>query len=537
MSKVMIADDEIKVCQLIQNLVNWADFDMEVVGVAHNGVEAIELIEQLHPDLVITDIRMPGYDGIEMIRRTKEIDQNIDFIIISGYRHFDYAQSAIRYGVRDYLLKPIKKDEFTATLSKMAQRHKEREGQLSVEEALRHRLKSDVDRLRVSLFNDLLFTAPPTPAPFDMNSVNTVYHYSFSKGYFQVIHIKTDLGYRSNAETVKYLADKTRQLISSILKPLCFDAEVVFHSSDAFCLLNFSEQNKELMRKQYKILLGEMTVQSNLFEQLEITIGIGEAVSTLEQVPVSFAAAAAAVEQRLFAGTGKLIDGVVASDEKASQSLITPEITKRLNTAIEMLDKYSVISIIQDLKAASEAMRPKGAQGLFKNVCDFYRSVLYQLCSTQLPIENESELISEFITNANNCGSLEALFESLSTAVENILSQVITDKMQADTRPIRQAKQYIQQNYMQPLSLEEVSHLIGFNTSYFSTLFKKETNKNFLEYITEVRMEMAKEMLRETRMSIAEVCSAVGYSDLKHFTKRFIKHTGIKPTEYRKIYS
>ncbi len=119
MIKVVIADDEENVCQLIRGLIDWKSLDMEIVGVAHNGVEALELIKTLSPDLMITDIRMPGYDGLEMIQRAKMIKDNLDFIIISGYRHFEYAQNAIKYGVSDYLLKPIKKEDFLIALNKM----------------------------------------------------------------------------------------------------------------------------------------------------------------------------------------------------------------------------------------------------------------------------------------------------------------------------------------------------------------------------------------------------------------------------------
>ena len=107
MIKVVIADDEEKVCQLIMGLIDWESLGMRIVGVAHNGIEALERIKECKPDLIITDIRMPGYDGLELIRQTQEIKADVDFIIISGYRHFDYAQNAIKYGVGDYLLKPI----------------------------------------------------------------------------------------------------------------------------------------------------------------------------------------------------------------------------------------------------------------------------------------------------------------------------------------------------------------------------------------------------------------------------------------------
>jgi two-component system response regulator YesN len=117
--KVLIADDEEKICQLIKNLVNWEELDMDVIACVNDGIAALDIIEHDKPDLVITDIRMPGYDGLELIKRTKTISPETEFIIISGYRHFEYAQNAIRYGVKNYLLKPVKKIELNEELEKI----------------------------------------------------------------------------------------------------------------------------------------------------------------------------------------------------------------------------------------------------------------------------------------------------------------------------------------------------------------------------------------------------------------------------------
>lgn len=109
--KVLIADDEVKVCKLLVNLVDWASLGLEIVGIANDGHTACSMIETLKPDIVITDIRMPGFNGIELIDYIKKRFSQIHFIIISGYRQFEYASQAIKYGVEDYLLKPLKKTE------------------------------------------------------------------------------------------------------------------------------------------------------------------------------------------------------------------------------------------------------------------------------------------------------------------------------------------------------------------------------------------------------------------------------------------
>ena len=120
--KVVIADDEARILSLIRLLPDWDALGIEVAGTAGNGLEALALIERERPDILITDIRMPGCQGLELIERARRTVPDIEIIIISGYAHFEYAQTAIKLGVGDYLLKPIKKDELTATLSKLAQR-------------------------------------------------------------------------------------------------------------------------------------------------------------------------------------------------------------------------------------------------------------------------------------------------------------------------------------------------------------------------------------------------------------------------------
>ncbi len=131
MLKILVADDEEKVCQLIIRLVDWEALEMEVVGTASNGFEALEKIRDVSPDVVITDIRMPGLDGMELIRQARLLNGELAFVIISGYRHFEYARTAIKYGVSDYLLKPIKKEELTATLSRIKELYLERTEQLT----------------------------------------------------------------------------------------------------------------------------------------------------------------------------------------------------------------------------------------------------------------------------------------------------------------------------------------------------------------------------------------------------------------------
>ena len=121
--------------------------------------------------------------------------------------------------------------------------------------------------------------------------------------------------------------------------------------------------------------------------------------------------------------------------------------------------------------------------------------------------------------------------------VKDIFNEVMTEKKKVEVKPIRMAKKYIQTNYMRHISLEEVSSVVGFSPAYFSSMFKKESGQNFMEYISEVRMDRAKDFLKTTNWSVASICESVGYSDVKHFTQNFRKYTGLNPNEFRRFYA
>jgi two-component system response regulator YesN len=223
--------------------------------------------------------------------------------------------------------------------------------------------------------------------------------------------------------------------------------------------------------------------------------------------------------------------------EAQRESTMLAELNRAMGMALEVLDKEAILNCISNLKQQIKTENLLSGEEIFslaKHVCEMY---LMHLRNNQIQIQYGDEFYEKFCIHANRCSSIDQLFEYLSVMVGESLDVIIVDKKQADTKPIRLAKQYIQQNYMKPISLEEVSSFVGFNPTYFSTLFKKENGGNFVEYLSEIRMNKTKELLRETNLSIAVICEQVGYNDLKNFTKSFKKNVGLKPNEYRKLYS
>ncbi len=538
MIKVLIADDEEKVCTLIYKLVNWGDFDMEVVATVYNGIEALERIEELAVDIVITDIRMPGYDGIELISKVKEINDHIEFIIISGYRHFEYAQSAIKYGVSDYLLKPIKKEELTDTLEKIRWKCLKRAEQLSTQEQLRLRLQDDTSKQREQLFLDFLFNSRGAIA--SLEELNKTYCFKFGKGIFQLTAIKIDCLYEDyNADSIKVLYEKISKILDSILRDSCYEMEIYCNDTIVYTLLNYSLENRLFLRRQLKAVMSELSVQKTVFDKVFFTLCVGKQTEDVQKLPQCFISAQNTVFQRLVDGTGKMIDDAHAIEEYVplQQEYLLGDFRRQMSQAVELLDLQAAMSAVSLLASAVPINEKTKGSCVYKLVWAAGEMFMVLIKNTQYNVEIPAGIYEEFKIRLFLCGNVEQLFESLGLLIRTQIDFIVQGKKQADNRPIRIAKEYIQRNYMNPIGLEEISEMLGFNLSYFSVLFKKETGKNFLEYLTEVRISNAKELLRETNLNIAEICNRVGYLDQKHFIATFKKYAGIKPGEFRKLYS
>lgn len=538
MIRVIIADDEEKVCRLIYSIIDWESIGMEVVGIADNGLEALGYVKNFSPDILITDIRMPGYDGLELIKRARDLKPNLDIIIISGYRHFEYAQDAIKYGVSDYLVKPIKKEELLNALCKIKSNYLKRDKDIAKEEELALKNHNDIERLRNSLFTECLFGTKDYLPHASISSINDTYHFSFDEGLFKIIAVKIDCIYEEEfSNSIKILQDKIRQIIYSHLLQNCIDMQIYNDDSIIYVLMNYKEENAKGIRKQIGIILRNISIQKDLFRLFDFTVIEGKEVNNIKQLKESYLTLLFEIHQRLIVGTGKLIESIEYQEPSEEVNILIGEFSKALQPDIDVLNKEKVINDIKQLEEKVYTLKDINGQDIYSLVLKVCQMYLTYLNNNQIFIKESNDFYEEFHNFVLHCGSCEELFRELRRVISKSMDDIIEDKKQETLKPIRIAKKYIQENCMRNISLDEVSNLVGFNSSYFSVLFKKETNMRFLDYVSEVRMNMAKELLKETKLSISDICQRVGYSDTKYFTQNFKKIVGIKPSEYRKLYS
>ena len=237
----------------------------------------------------------------------------------------------------------------------------------------------------------------------------------------------------------------------------------------------------------------------------------------------------------MLGGTGKLMEGSIDSGESFADSEIFAKFNDRISHTLESLDSFAVREELIYLKTKMLAAKEISGHEILQMTKEICNQYLFFMKKYRLPVEEN--FMENFSISADNCADATELFDYLTRRLTSSYEKASRLKRQDENRPIRLVKKYVEEHFGEPLTLEEVSQIADLSPTYLSTLFKKDTGITFLEYLSKVRMDMAKKLLKETNDTVADICGKVGYSDVRYFTKSFTKYAGLKPKEYRKLYS
>lgn len=535
MIKVLIADDELRICELIFRLIDWEALGMSVIAVAHDGRETIKIIKNEMPDIVITDIRMPGYNGVDVIRIGKEYNSDIQFIIISGYSQFDYAQNAIHYGVSDYLLKPVKAEELTKALLRIKNRI-DKNNQMYSQVKKAWTLEQQNRRLyREQLIMEIAHGKGFDVLTKDMPTLNEQYKYEFIPGFFTIVIVKADgLNFEEKTES-SFLYEKIQQSLSFAFAPVIQEMQGTMLDNGTYIFLFNYENEYAEIESQIHRLLNQMLLQKDVFKKLHLTIGLGKRVNCLAEVGKSYETAYLAIKDRILVGTDRIIEGkekIVVQDYK-DYFLHT---VRELENVVENLDDKRISDIIQEWGTALSKDKEINGYQIEQSAKALVNSYLLSMQKNNYTLDEDDNLLKDFMKSIENCISLGEIQELLSGTLEQSLSEYRHKRALSGSKPIRDAKEYIRNNLAGNLTIQEVSEYVGYSSAHFSVRFKQECGITFSDYVMESRIEKSKELLKNTRETIESIAAAVGYSDVKSFTKNFKKYTEVKPSQYRKIY-
>ncbi|MDD3370167.1 MAG: response regulator, partial [Lachnospiraceae bacterium] len=510
MLKILIADDEERLCQLIKKLVDWDDLHMQVVGTAANGIEAAQMVDELSPDILITDIRMPGCDGLELIQTVKRSNPQIEIIIISGYAYFSYAQAAIKFGVENYLLKPINKVELTETLKKIYQKILERnESEDNLENLIR---SSENDRIKVK--NNLIMDMLETEAlSITMESLQQDYHLGVREGIFQGFCLKMDYDICQLTDSArKIVYDKVTSTILGNLKRVCYEIILNIKDGSGYGILNYTPKKQDDVHRIMRDCLNQLNSQKSILGDIDFTLALGSSETDAVKLPDSLKKCRQLIQERILTGTGSIIEKMGNYNIVRDQSILESYSRKMLH-AIELLSAEEGEAAVISFRTT--IMNLKNVNGY--EIYDFVLSAA-NLFLAQTDYKKRKEEEEIFRRQWMQCGNLDQLFSYLSNLQKRVLEAIKQERENEALRPIRQAKQYIQNHYKEQITLEEVSDAVGLSSGYFSVLFKKVEGDGFAKYLINFRIEQAKVLLRESNYSVSDICKQVGYNDLKHFT-------------------
>ena len=529
MINVLIADDEERVCRLIQALVDWESFDMQVIGVAHNGLEALQTAQDTRPDLLITDIRMPGCNGLELIEQLRKLCVDSEFIIISGYTHFEYAKMAIQYGVSDYLLKPINKQELGSTLERIRRKIETRVQQQSATDKMRREFLSVQRKVRACYLMDLLHHKN---TELTLEMINHEYRYSFQEGIFRGFVIKMD--YQSNhisGEEVAQISEQVRKLVIGRLREICYEAEIWFENGVGVGILNYSKDNQIRVQELLIHFLRELQVKHEMFPNVVFSMAMADETTEAKENEKTVQLAKQLIDERFVFGSQKVITNHMPHREVSILKYVE-KYAGQFQSALALGDHGGAERVIEHLQMELAGVHELAGQDLIKIILLTGERITEKMRE----YGQHDAVLRSFQNQCMLCNTVEQLFACLKDLAKRELAWLNTVYVSEEKRPIQAAKSYIEKHYAENISLDQIAGMVGFNSSYFSALFKKECGIGLQDYVTATRMDKAKELIQKSDLPLAEICYRIGYKDIKHFTKTFKKNTGLTPGEYRRMY-
>lgn len=530
--QILIIDDELIICELIQRLIDWDSLPVSLIGFAHDSEQALAMIEERRPDIVISDIAIPGENGLRVIEKAEKLVPDASFVIISGHRDFDYAKEAIKFGVEDYLLKPIKEKEINALLGRIVERklaeRKNREETLLKD--------SIVVESRETCRGAFLRIATDEDADISrctIESVNGKYFYNFVPGCFRIIVFKLDgrCDESCDRQTDERICRRICKTIAEKSGTVFVESHAALKRHEIHLIVNYPPDSKTFQQRYGKELLALIQdCAAKYGDYFSITAALGSPQDEIRDIKRSFEHARNLIAHRMDFSNLNLIDDSEPIGEYSTPLVSELEdlVQRELNQIAARGERGSwraflshlasgggsVYEVVATMVVVADIMaRRTDEQGLLGGEFDEYR------CRMEDCVD-----INTALTLTGKLG--DAYIDAWLKALE-----------QRDNKPVRVVKDYIEANFSEDITLEKLAKLSFLNPNYLCTVFKKEVGMSVVDYITSARMERAKELLISTPMYIADIARSVGYADMRYFSKQFQRFVGIKPSEYRKYHS
>ncbi|HHV31530.1 MAG TPA: response regulator [Clostridiales bacterium] len=527
--RILLVDDEEEVREGIIRKIDWESLGFEVAGDAENGLDALEKAEHLHPDVVMTDIKMPFMDGLELGEKLRVLLPSTKLIIFSGFDDFEYAKKAIKINVAEYVLKPINSGELTETLKRLkAQMDQEFAEKRDVETLRRNYLES-LPVLREQFLVGLLEGRVSAER---LHAQAKQFGLSLEAGNWAVAMVRAAAEPRESAVwngEEELIPISLKRTLEEILGNYC--RFVDFYYSDSIVVLAELEAAGGIAPLTAGI--DEVCKSAEQVLGVHVTAGVGTPCDSPMEFRHSYREAQSALEYSTVPGAGRTV--YIGDMEPAI--LVKPEFDEQeeraLVNAVKMGSEEEIRSCMEGIFARLELAPPS---------LNRYQIYLLEMFSALLKIMHACGLEMEKVFSGNDnivsvLGGLHTPEEMKRFYTESCvrISELIRRERVDSTKLLAEnAKQYIAENYQrEDLSVEELSSFLHVSATYFSTVFKRETGMSFVAYLTEVRLQQAVNLLNTTDDKTYVIAQKVGYPEPNYFSYVFKRKFGVSPSKYR----
>ena len=534
--KVFLVEDEMVIRRGIKNSIDWEKEGYIFCGEASDGELAYPMIIKEKPDILITDIRMPFMDGLELCKLVKKELPNIKILILSGYDEFDYAKEAIRLGVTEYLLKPISSGKLLEALNGVSESIRREKEDKDLVRKYMEEMRENTEHEKQKFFEQMI---AGNLSMADALETGKKYEMNLSAGMYNLLLFRFTLG-KENRKSGELLGE-AEYAIEKLTERL----EYVFEFQRgvegwAFLLM---ADNEEQMSERVKELSKDLEEIMKNYSTIAYFGGIGQPVARLRELEESFREAERALAARFTMELNRIIS---VEDIRMAQN-------------VDTLDDIEITSFgeIEKTRTMLEKFLNNGAEDEIDEFVDVYinelpeenlKSVLMRqyiimdayivmmsFCEKIEGIEGEMQAQSEELKNSmKTIQTLEEIKNYIRMLLKKIIGvrDTISGRRYSDIIEI--AKDQIRKTYMSDeISLNTIAAEVGMSPSYFISIFSKEMGKTFVEYLTEIRMDRAKELLMCSSMKTSEIGYEVGYKDPHYFSYIFKKTQNCTPKEFR----
>lgn len=530
---ILIVDDEQLIRQGLRARIEYLGIDVDEIFEAENGLMALRLQEEHPIDVVITDIRMPDMDGLELIQEMQKKNNQIKFVVLSGYAEFSYAETAIRLGVKAYLLKPVSNDDLKAAFDKA---YKEMEQTASVRQEVQMKKRMDREKQvyqQEKALNALFSSQEAGAVTREQLCKLCGYDEKMWAGgaesvlYLAILHINKESFEHQRFRPVDH--ELVRFMIRNIFEEIQAPCEklLVNSLSDTRQMYGiFIGDDKKKLRMEVERIYLRMRSVLEKKMGIYLTIGVSRCRSQLEGKETS--EARQALRQRIIYGKANIYfyeDIRILGEQEFPVSQL-----HLLEQYIEHNEIFKVKNLVQEI--FSEELVKKYGSAYLRIM--WIRILNLLLHHYERRGRNAAE-IEKMLQNYNLLDRIQSLQEIRQKIIEMVMECVSTESVaDANARSkIQMAIGYIQEHFAENLTVNVLAEHYGMSPNYFSSMFKKEMSRSAVNYITELRINQARELLYHSELSVVDISKKVGYEDSQYFFRVFKKYLGMTPLQYR----